>query len=92
MANVAGKVEVGGHFHIFIRKEFLSLRWVVEGLQFSLCHDLQRPIFIQQRGAKKFREYYEAEQVKRDQEHISRDASRKGNGPRYQGFKEMASY
>lgn len=40
MANVAGKVEVGGHFHIFIRKEFLSLGEIVKWLQFSLCVDV----------------------------------------------------
>lgn len=40
MANVAGKVEVGGHFHIFIRKEFLSFGEIVKWLQFSLCVDV----------------------------------------------------
>lgn len=40
MANVAGKVEVGGHFHIFIRKELLSLGEIVKWLQFSLCVDV----------------------------------------------------
>lgn len=44
MANVAGKVEVGGHFHIFIRNGFLSFGEIVKGCSFLYVLMCSSPI------------------------------------------------